>query len=193
MKPPPWKNDEAVAKFVAEIIENENAEAEMLGAYEDAMRDHPPLRASEILESMEAEAIEAAERGNFKPLGDMIENPMFKRTNWALGSKAMSLIASKLCGTFKVTKLGRPPRTTWQRDRDWKIDAAAEVKQIARILKTHYPKEKAHTARAIGIATDRAKERVREMVRKFGPAVEKTIGKVSRTSLDDYYRTFRYR
>ena len=98
VKPPRWSDEVKVAELVGKIIEDQNAEAEMLDAFEEATREYPPMWMSEVLSSMEREAIEATEDGNLELLADMIENPMF---NGKLSPKAWSIIAANLRGKFK--------------------------------------------------------------------------------------------
>ena len=88
----PKFNDKALAKFVAEVRETNDARESV--EFSDPWYEHPPLRASDFLDSMEREAIEAAEDGNLKPLGDMIKNPLFKNSNRTLSPRAWALISA---------------------------------------------------------------------------------------------------
>ena len=157
MKPPKLSDDDAlVAKWVGEIVDDDNDDANNDDDFEFShpWYDHPPLRMSEVLASMECEAIEAAEDGNLEPLGALIENPLFKDYG-VLRPKAMAIISAKLRGTFKPRR-GPHKQSRWQRDLNPARGAAEEVKQIVAVLREHYPKEKGHRDRAIGIAAARA-------------------------------------
>ena len=75
MKPPKLSDDDAlVAKWVGEIVDHANDKQAAYDFVDESMRDHPPLRMSAILASMEREAIEAAEDRNLEPLGALIED-----------------------------------------------------------------------------------------------------------------------
>lgn len=163
MKPPKYNDDAALDTWLENIFEEHAAQ----DAIEESMRDHPPLRVTVTAASIERVAIEAAEHGDFKQLADMIEK------KWVLSENAMAMIAAKLKGTFKATKLGRPKQTFLQRDLNPMYDAAEEVDKIIHILKRQYPKEKGHTDRAIDIAAKRAG--------------------VNRQKLDSYYKKSRHR
>ena len=105
---------------------------------------------------MEREAF-APPSGNLKPLGDMIENPMFKQFGGKLSPKALTLIAAKLRNEFKPRR--GPKRkfiSSWHRDLIPAYAAEEEIDQITVVLKKHFPNEKAHRERAITIAAARA-------------------------------------
>jgi hypothetical protein len=148
---PKYNDDDALAKWLAEIIADADDEAAAREFSEESMRDHPPLRVTVTTELIERAAIEAADRGNFKALADMIEKGN------DLSPKAMAMIAAKLKGTFKPSKLGRPKQPIWKRDLNPMHDAAKEVDKITVILKRRYPKETGHTDRAIDIAAKLSK------------------------------------
>ena len=155
VKPPKLSDDDAlVAKWVGEIVDHANDKQAAYDFVDELMRDHPPLRMSAILASMEREAIEAAEDRNLEPLGALIENPLFKDYG-VLSPKAMAIISAKLRGTFKPRR-GPHKQSRWQRDLNPARGAAKEVDQIEHVLRTYYPKEKGHRDRAIGIAAARA-------------------------------------
>ena len=148
MKPPKLSDDDAlVAEWVGKIVDDANDDAE-LEFFERPWDTHPPLRVTVTAASIERAAIADAERGNFKPLADVIEkgspSPM-----------ARAMIAAKLRGTFKG-RSGAPKKTFLEHDLDPKYGAAKEVEKIIHVLNRYYPKAKGHTQRAIAIAAMRA-------------------------------------
>jgi hypothetical protein len=71
-KPPPWKDEEAVAEWVDDILliqEYQEIEQDIL------REEHGPdgIPASEVFESMERTAVESAKSGNMRPLADLID------------------------------------------------------------------------------------------------------------------------
>jgi hypothetical protein len=154
---PKWSDDKAVAAWVGKVIDDAALDEE----YEHSQLPWdtlPDIPASFIFEDMERQAVEAAQGGNFRPLADMLEriNPLFKLAKWNLGPRAIALIARRLRGE-PIAKRGRPKQTAERRQLNTRThDAAAELKEIERILRQHYPSEKKIKERATSIAATRA-------------------------------------
>jgi hypothetical protein len=159
-RPPKWNDDAGVAA----LVNDEFLEWERLDAMESVYRDEPDLTASELFARMERNAVEAAERGDFKPLAEMLKqkNPLIK---WLrrdlklhLGPKADALLAERITGEDRGKRgRGRPKQTVEQRHINTPVHGAAnEVEDIERILRRHYPDEKKIRERAITVAAERA-------------------------------------
>lgn len=158
LPPKPKSSDqEAVTAWVGDVMllaAVDNAEKHFIST---GGRGASP---SEMLEQYEQEAVEAARGGNFRPLADMLEqrsHPLCKAFNWKLGPEAIALIASRLRGE-PIAQRGRPKQTVERRRLNTPVHgAAAELKEIERILRQHYPDEKKNIKkRAISIAAARA-------------------------------------
>jgi hypothetical protein len=155
-QPPKWSEHEAVAAWVGEVMRG--------GAMDDAEKRFLATggcgaSSTEILEAMEREAVEAALRGSFGLLADMLEqkSPFHRwEPGWKLSPEAIALIARRL-RREPIAKPGRPKQTLERRRHNTPVhDAAAEFKAVERILRQHYPKEKKIRDRAISIAAARA-------------------------------------
>jgi hypothetical protein len=82
-KVPQWVDEDAVTKLVKTALDDAEADAE----YEFAMRPwdtYPGIPGNELLEDMERYAVAAAERGEIRPLADLLrpehpfnEHPLF--------------------------------------------------------------------------------------------------------------------
>jgi hypothetical protein len=154
-----WNDTAALAERVGKIISEANDEAEY-EFYNLRWDTHPGIPMSEILDSIEHDAVMAAEAGNFIPLGDLVErkNPLFgdfKSVDWDLKPATKALIAQRLRGEHKVPR-GKPRQTADQRRANNPIhDAAAEVPLILNILRQHFPGRRGYRDRAIDIAAHR--------------------------------------
>jgi hypothetical protein len=89
-------------------------------------------------------AIAAAERGNFRPLANLLE---YRPQD--LGPQALALIAARLRGEFKG-KRGQPPRKLFERSFNYVL--ALELPFIQEVLRVHYPHVPATKTWAIKIA-----------------------------------------
>jgi hypothetical protein len=152
---PPWNDDDEVAKWVGELIDDAEEDAE----YDFAMLawdTHPGIKGSELYRSIEADAVKAAQGNNFGKLADMLENPMVKwlqSKGCQLGPQASALAAARLRG--QLGPRGRPKKSDEDLAQLPVRYAVKELKTIERILREHYPKEEAIRDRAITIAAER--------------------------------------
>jgi hypothetical protein len=110
-RPPKWNDDAGVAA----LVNDEFLEWERLDAVDAGNRTEPGIPASEIFASMERDAVEEAERGNFKPAAEILEqrNPFVK---WLRGMghhlspKAEALIAERITGKDRGKRRRGSPR-----------------------------------------------------------------------------------
>ena len=152
---PKWTDDDAVAVFVTDLIEQSERDFDTL-----AWDTHPGLPASEIFESMERSAIAAAEGNNFGPVTELMEgrNPLVRwlgMKGFRLGPRALALIAGRLRG--ERGRRGRPKQTPEDRFTNTPSHGAAiEFDMIEEILKRSFPGQKGIRDRAIALAADRS-------------------------------------
>ena len=157
-KIPRWSDDAGVAA----LVNDEFLEWERLDAMDAVVQVLPDIKESEIFASMEREAIAAAERGDFKPLAKILEqkNPLIKQLSgkFQLGEKARTILAERITGKDSgKRKRGRPKQSIEERYANTKVHgAAAELRDIQRVLRRHYPNEKKIRERAITVAAGRA-------------------------------------
>ncbi len=152
---PDWNDDDALADWVGPLMPE--PPRDYLFRPWPVLRDAPMQGKSR--EEMEREAIAAAQQGNFKLLGWLMDPPnqdLLSHRPPRLSQEAEALIAARLQGTFKARR-GKPKQTVARRRVDNPIHAAAdEVPVIQNILRQHYPRQRGVRDRAIGIAALRA-------------------------------------
>src|SRR4249919_3563843 len=154
-KLPKWNNDEAVAA----LVEAEFLEWERQDVMDDVGREYPGFKESKLLLWIESDAADAAKRGNFRPLAELMEpeNPLIKMltAKFRLSTGTLAIVAKKLRGGG-VGKHGRPRKSIEERYASSKCHGAAdELPDIIRILRKYYPNEKVRE-KAIDIAARRA-------------------------------------
>jgi hypothetical protein len=167
-RPLKWNDDAGVAA----LVNDEFLEWERQDAMEWVDRFEPDFSASELFARMEYNAVQAAERGDFRPLAEMLEqkNPFIRwlrrDLKFHLGPKAEALLAGRITGKNSgKRRRGRPKQTVEQRHANSKVHGAAdELKDIEAILRWHYPHEKKIRERAISIAAERAGKRRQTLV-----------------------------
>jgi hypothetical protein len=172
-KPPRWSDEKAVAEFVAEVIDDREAEAEyqaeMDGAY---YQDHiPAFTVAELAGSADNRAAEekyvvtVALDGNLEPLIEFLCNPYNVSFRLSLAPSTRHLIVEFLTGARSLHtgkpkgQPGRPKMSEEKRRASNPIhDAAGEFPLIKKILKQYYPTQSAGhiNDRAEAIAQKRA-------------------------------------
>lgn len=161
-KPPPWKDEEAVAAWIDDILLiQEYQELEEGILREEYGPDGIP--ASEVFASLERDAIASAKSGNMRPLADLIDptNP-FRSGGLRVRPEAEAMVAGYLRG--QRAKRGRPKQRIEQREASTKVHGARrEMIRIQKILEHYYPGEQKHRERAIAIAAARAEIERREL------------------------------
>jgi hypothetical protein len=155
-KVPQWVDEDAVTKLVKTALDDAEADAE----YEFAMLrwdTHPGIPGNELLDRMERDAVAAAERGEIRPLADLLrpehpfnEHPLFggdpirsklSATTWTLVADFLTGERNPRTGRLKG-KPGRPKMTAEERRAMNPVhDAADMVPEIADILRRFYPEQ----------------------------------------------------
>jgi len=147
-KLPKWGDDAALAAWIGERIPERHAEVlfpEMI-----TVQSGVPWQSWDA-KAMEREAFEAAQQGDFRMLGWMLDQRM------PLKRESMALIAARLMGKFKTNAGAAKQAIGRRRARNPVHNATDEVSAIQAILQQHYPKQHGIRDRAIGLAAARAK------------------------------------
>ncbi len=172
---PEWKDVEGLSRVVAAtFLETALEDARQL--YEDtALHPDPDPTAEEVWSWFEIDAIRAAERGDYRPMAEILlaftspldrelaGNPfiaMLRAHGGKLGRDAEILVASRILGGRAHNKRGRPKMTDEQRRaRTPTHDAADEVPGIEAILTARFPSKTPAEIRnmAIDLAARRAR------------------------------------
>ena len=149
-KLPKWGDDAALAAWAGERIPERHAE--VLFPERITVQSGVPWQSWDA-KAMEREAFEAAQQGDFRMLGWMLDQRI------PLKRESMVLIAARLMGKFKSKKgVGAAKQAIARRRAANPVyNAADEVPAIQAILRQHYPKQRGIRDRAIDLAAARAK------------------------------------
>jgi hypothetical protein len=154
--PPKWGDDDAVlAEWVSQYIP-ERCDGYLFPELID-LRPGVPWQSWDK-RAMEREAFEAAQQGNFRMLGWMLDKGM------SLKPQSLALIAARLMGKFKSKGGAARMSVARRRAKNPMHDVANEVPTIQKILQQHYPKQHGHRDRAISLAATRANMKRSQLV-----------------------------
>ncbi len=183
VEPPRWNNEDAVANFINDELDQADEQALRNAATRDWR-----ARAPAIFAAYERDAIEAAERGNFRLLAELLDGGVPGQTKYHMsgllrawgqhiGPKAEHLIAERLRGKTSGRRR-RPALTTAERQAK-KVHYVATVilPTVESVIRQHYPHAKAIHERAADIAADRAgikRRKLRDYLRHLKKSPEVT-------------------
>ncbi len=168
-KLPRWNDLDALTAFVTKQVDDDVVNGLLYDVFLTEWAPQRELSLRERFEMMERRAIEAAERGDFRRLANLLEgNDFFTRQflskGYRIGPRAEALIAAYLRQAPR--RRTRKLTITQLRAGSPSYEAADRVLAIQAVLKRHFPDEKGHRDKAIEIVAGGENEYPRS-VRNF--------------------------